>query len=297
MRVAPEARPRCPSAPLRKMPAKPAEPFGAERPGPFQRLIIALTRRLPRGWLFLRIGFLLRKLVMRSARRVFDAEVYGQAMRLHPHDNLCEKRVLFTPQLFDVVERATLAARLHPQFTFVDVGANVGVYSLFVAGKAGPGARIVAVEPDPEVFGRLKFNLAASGLGNVTPVARAIGTETGRATLFVDPANRGQNSLIANGGHSVPRCRRHCVEVSCTTLLGLLDDHRITTPDAMKMDIEGFEHDVLQAFFTTAAPERFPRLLILENSHKEPLTEAVRLVLTHGYRILARTRMNVILHR
>ncbi|NQU25387.1 MAG: FkbM family methyltransferase [Candidatus Nealsonbacteria bacterium] len=289
MRVAPKARPRCPSAPLRRVPAKPDESFGALRPGPFQRLIIALTRRLPPGWLFLRIGFLLRKLVMRSARRVFDAEVYGQAMRLHPHDNLCEKRVLFTPQLFDVVERETLAARMHGEFTFVDVGANVGVYSLFVAGKAGPGARIVAVEPDPEVFGRLKFNLTASGLGNVTPVARAIGTERGRATLFVDRANRGQNSLIANGGSGV--------EVSCTTLLGLLDDHRITTPDAMKMDIEGFEHDVLQDFFTTATPERFPRLLILENSHKEPLTEAVQLAISHGYRVLTRTRMNVILHR
>jgi hypothetical protein len=75
-------------------------------------------------------------------------------MRLYPDGNVCEKRVLFTPQYFDPLEREMLAGRLREGFRFIDIGANIGAYSLFVAAKAGPSARILAVEPQPEVFAR-----------------------------------------------------------------------------------------------------------------------------------------------
>ncbi|MDJ0931990.1 hypothetical protein [Breoghania sp.] len=70
-------------------------------------------------------------------------------MRLYPFANVCERRVLFTPQFFDAEERALLADHIRDDMIFVDVGANVGIYSLFVAGLVGPEARIIAVELQP----------------------------------------------------------------------------------------------------------------------------------------------------
>ena len=76
-------------------------------------------------------------------RDAFDIELWGLRLRLHPLGNGCEKNALFTPQMYDVMERDVLAQAIERKlaagasFTFVDVGANVGLYSLFVAARAG----------------------------------------------------------------------------------------------------------------------------------------------------------------
>src|SRR5215475_4909499 len=111
-------------------------PDGAA-PKPFDRLIMAITSRLPHSWLGLRTAILLRRAVtMRLAEDSgLDVERWGLRMRLHPRRNGCEKGVLFTPQMYEVRERAELAAemaRVAPAgrpFVFVDVGANVGMFS------------------------------------------------------------------------------------------------------------------------------------------------------------------------
>ena len=71
-----------------------------------------------------------------------DIETLGARMRLHPYNNVSEKRVLFTPQFFDPEELAILRGRVRDGFTFVDVGANIGAYALFVGVLAGPAGRI-----------------------------------------------------------------------------------------------------------------------------------------------------------
>ena len=147
----------------------------------FQRAVMRLTRSVPEtGWQAHR----LRRpasgaggIEVAARRRCFRAK-----LRVHPEDNVCEKRVLFTPQFFDPVELQVLAAAIRDGFTFVDLGANVGVYSLFVAGLAGRKARILAVEPQPEIYRRLAFNVAANDLGTSGPCNARSPTVTVRWT-------------------------------------------------------------------------------------------------------------------
>ena len=62
-------------------------------------------------------------------------------------------------------------------FTFVDVGANVGLYSLFVATRARSRARILALEPQPGIVDRLRFNLAANpDVEDRSAAARRVGS-------------------------------------------------------------------------------------------------------------------------
>src|SRR5919201_2733273 len=127
--------------------------FGALAPGPFDRAVIAVTSRLPNNWLGLRLAILLRRFV--TARLAYPDEAldvvrWGLRLRLHPRDNGCEKNLLFTPQMYEPTERAALAAEIDRAkadatlFVFIDIGANVGLFSFFVAARAGRNARILA---------------------------------------------------------------------------------------------------------------------------------------------------------
>ena len=86
-----------------------SEPFGALSPSPAQERVRALARRLPANWCGRKAASLLLGPAGGRSRRAFDVMAFGsQKARLHPYDNICEKRVFLTPQLWDPAERAFL---------------------------------------------------------------------------------------------------------------------------------------------------------------------------------------------
>ena len=103
-----------------------------------------------------------------------DVEALGARMRLHPYNNICEKRMLFSPDNFDPEELAAIGERLRDGFVFIDIGANVGAYSLFVAARTGPSARILAIEPQPHIFDRLTGNISLNPFATIKAVACAV---------------------------------------------------------------------------------------------------------------------------
>src|SRR5579871_3602246 len=141
--------------------------FGALAPGWLDRLVIAVTSRMPNNWLGLRLAILFRRAVtmrLPYPAGALDVKRWGLKLRLHPRDNGCEKNLLFTPQMYEPTELRELGAdidrarRRQAPFVFVDIGANVGLFSLFVAARAGADARILAIEPEPGNVRRLNFN-------------------------------------------------------------------------------------------------------------------------------------------
>jgi hypothetical protein len=79
-----------------------------------------------------------------------DVMRWGMRLRLHPIDNGCEKNLLFTPQMYETTELAALSEEIfrvreqRRKFVFVDIGANVGLFSIFVAATAKLNAQILA---------------------------------------------------------------------------------------------------------------------------------------------------------
>jgi FkbM family methyltransferase len=238
------------------------QPFGTYAPTGLVRWIVAQTQRLPdENWGARRLALILRRFAIRMLRgRPLDVERYGARMRLHPYNNNCEKKVLFTPQFFDPVERRLLAERLRPDCVFIDVGANVGAYTLFVAGQSGPGARILAVEPQPDIFDKLAFNIAQNPFGTVKAVACAVADAPGELTLFVDQRNSGESSLKVVGTNEGA-----AIQVPAVTLLDLVRGEGISRIDAIKLDTEGAEDLILEPFLRTAPPSLHPGLIILED--------------------------------
>lgn len=232
-----------------------------------------------------RVASLTRRLCMAGRPDPFDVEPFpGQRARLYPRDNLSEKRVFGAPQFWDGPERAALAEAARGTarpFHFVDAGANVGLYSLFVR-SLGP-ARILAIEPEPGTLVRLRANLAASGADDVAVAPVALAAEESRAHIAVTGDNRGEATLGETGN-----------EVTTRPLLDVVREGGFARIDALKMDIEGREAPVLEAFFATAPSALWPAMVLLEAPRGEA-TEALALLIYRGYLVTRRTRLNAIL--
>src|ERR1700712_1337251 len=137
-------------------------------------------------------------------------------MRLLPYNNICDKKMLFTPHIFDARELRILEGRLHDGFVFIDIGANIGAYSLFVARRTGPSARILAIEPQPHVFDRLTHHIRLNAFATIKAIACAVTDKAGEVTLFLDARNSGESSvkIVSSGG-------AEGIRVEAKTLLGL----------------------------------------------------------------------------
>jgi len=268
-------------------------PFGAFAPKAYLARIIAWTRAASDSFLGRKFAYALRRLGLRALDGTpVDIEALGARMRLYPDGNVCEKRVLFTPQFFDAPEREMLMSRLREGFTFIDIGSNIGAYSLFVAAQAGRGARILAVEPQPEIFARLAFNIAQNPFGTVKAVACALADKPGELTLFIDTANRGESSVrILNSSTAT------AVKVPAMTLLALVQGEGYDRIDAIKLDVEGAEDIILEPFLRDAPEALWPSFMIIEDSRQRWQSDLVGLLKRNGYKLVAQTRMNLVFER
>lgn len=149
-------------------------------------------------------------------------------------------RCLWVAGCFEPNEVAWLAGYLRPGMCFVDVGANIGLYSLVAARLVGAGGLVVAIEPSPRERAALEANLAANELTAVRVRPEAVGDTPGKATLHVaDVAHGGQNTLgstIYPGTEVVG-----VVEVDVVTLDDVVAGERLDAVDVVKIDVEGAE--------------------------------------------------------
>lgn len=266
--------------------------FGRLAPGAHVARLISATRACGSGWAGTRRAFALRKMAQRVVgAAALDVETFGVKMRLAAADNSCEKRLLYTPQYVDPAERAILAGRLPEDAVFVDVGANVGAFSLFVAAQR-PRALVVAVEPQREICARLAFHVRVNGFGNVRVIECALADREGEAELFVDPRDRARASIRMLGGDGAQERRL----VAVTTLSALCRQERLARIDALKVDAGGADDLILDAYFESAPEALSPRLLLIDATAPASGALAARLE-ARGYRALLQTRANHVFER
>jgi FkbM family methyltransferase len=263
--------------------------FGRFAPRGWKAALIAVTRRCSDNWSGKRAAFFLRGAALRLMRgRPIDVQTLGVSMRLYPYGNTCEKRLLFTPQFFDHEEREFLIRGIGPDFVFIDVGASVGGYSLFVASKAGPRSRVLAVEPQPEIFERLVYNIQQNAFTIVKAVDCAVADKPGEITLFVAARNVGETSMKVIDADSYDRR----IRVVAKTLKQLVEDEGFDHIDAIKIDAQGAEDLILEPYFLTAPQHLWPKVLLVEDRPAGWSVDIEKMLMTCGYKEGLRTRLN-----
>jgi len=120
----------------------------------------------------------------------------------------------------------------------VDIGANIGYYTLLAAKKVGPSGRVIAFEPDPVNYLLLKKNIIANKYNNVVLVNKAVSDESCVLPLFLSSVNNGDHRLYDDGGH------RDFVNVDSISLDEYFKDNYKV--DFIKIDAQGAEGRILK---------------------------------------------------
>jgi FkbM family methyltransferase len=137
----------------------------------------------------------------------------------------------------DRAERRLLARYVSPGSAVVDAGANIGIYSQFLARCVGPAGMVHSFEPSPENFRRL--HAALSGFPNVRMNQLAVSNKTGESVLYISDELNVDHRAYPTEGET-----RRTLSIQSTRL----DDYfkpgeRV---DLIKLDVQGFELHALQ---------------------------------------------------
>ena len=270
--------------------------FGYYRPHIIVKMIISLAQKSPRNWFGQQIAQVCRKLVLRFSRLPIDISVGKIKMRCYLKNNNSEKRFVFMPWRFEGVERKLLMQVLPVDGTFVDIGANVGIWSLDVATHLNPLGRIIALEPNPTAFERLSCNFRATCAVHaewprVDLLQIGVNSLEGETDLHLDPENLGGSSLYkrkatAQEGRAIP--------IMCKPLLLILNELSVSTIEALKIDIEGAEDLALVPFLEAAPSMLLPQYIFMENSQRLWRLDLVGKLCNRGYKFHSHTKGNLI---
>lgn len=135
-----------------------------------------------------------------------------------------------------------LRRRLRPGDGFVDVGANIGAFSVLAARLVGAEGRVVAIEASPDLHGSLVRNVRLNGLGNVRALNAAVSDRARTLTFaLASSRNTGANSIVPYDGPVESSFRARA-----RPLPELLDAAEIASARVIKIDVEGAEGSVVR---------------------------------------------------
>jgi FkbM family methyltransferase len=172
---------------------------------------------------------------------------------------------IMAPQLFSTgywekFETETFKQFIHEGMTIIDIGANIGYYSLIASKLTGKEGQVYAFEPIPNTYEILQKNIELNKLTNVKTYQKAVIDHKGFIKLHIDNRSPASNSITGNGKY---------INVSTIALDDLFTDTHI---DIIKMDIEGSEALALEGMYYTI--KNNPRLKIFTEVCDKKLKKA-----------------------
>lgn len=219
----------------------------------FQRILRFEVNTRGRDWRIF-LGRLLRKALPGFRLQLRLASLFGRSVKVSVMGNTLNmdlrdgalSSTIFAEGVWEPEETSFLQRTLRPGMVFVDVGANIGYYTVIAAGLVGSAGKVFAFEPDPRNFTLLQKNVAENRCQNVITDQKAIAASTHRLFLHRSSANFGDHRTYEP---RVEPAQAHGSKRSAVPVEALsLDDYFAGNPtdiDFLKMDIQGSEYDAL----------------------------------------------------
>lgn len=175
----------------------------------------------------------------------------------------------------------------------IDVGANIGLYSIALAEVARTDSDIYAFEPNPEMRERLQSNVELNNYANIKILPYGLGEDNYAAKLHVPRRNKGEARIVSNQHDD----GAHKVEVQ--TLSSFKFKFGSYDTSVLKIDVEGYEDKVLLPFLRSNTRGNLPDYIQFETQHLYSRTheEIISALKDNGYGLVFRTRSNSIYRR
>jgi len=175
---------------------------------------------------------------------------------------------------------------LRPGDTVVDVGANIGCFTIMASRRVGPGGMVIAVEPEASAYAQLSRNLALNRISNVRTFNVALGGTTGVVELHTSAASglfssiyqRVNNQSVSTDVQVVPMM----------TLDALFEQALVKRCHYLKLDCEGAEHDIIGRLSVSDA-SRIDQITLevhgIEGRNRSDIETKLR---HHGFELVSR---------
>jgi FkbM family methyltransferase len=182
-----------------------------------------------------------------------QVSVEGFLLYIDPRDESVSK-ILLLDGTYEPTETRLIRSQLTEGSVFVDIGANIGYYTLLAASCVGHRGKVYSFEPEPNNFSLLSRNVEAYPTNNITVIQMAVSRESGTMSLYVEDAIAGGHTLFPS------QEKQRTVTVKTTSLDDFFGEH-IPEVTLMKMDIEGWEMEALQGMKKTINANPYIKLI------------------------------------
>lgn len=179
-------------------------------------------------------------------------------LEMHVHDQRDQhvSRGIATEGLWEPYETQLVIQRLKPGDVFIDVGANIGYYSLIASTLVGASGSVISFEPDPANYHLLMKNLQVNNLSNVNAINAALSDVKGEGSLYLSTNNFGDHQIYDNGDE---RKKSAIQLLNGSEVLGGIDNITL-----VKIDTQGAEYHVLKGLLPILRKQPHPLSLIVE---------------------------------
>lgn len=255
------------------------QPFGTCRPNPFQQLLISISRHsvLRRG----SFRRLMTSLILKLGSSKLDVMFRNAAYRIYGQKNLIEYGLLLNPA-YNSVEIDFLQQDSAQDSNFVDIGCNIGLYALPL-GVASPKGITLAIDANPKMAARIRWNAEASQASNIRVISAAISDANGSCGLSIRKDDLAIVVIEEKADGDIP----------VRLLQDVVQEAGLSSIHGLKIDIEGHEDKALVPFLDGAPHSLLPRRIVIEHPAMDRdypgCTEAFK---RRGYRLIGRTRNN-----
>lgn len=161
---------------------------------------------------------------------------------------------LLMDKIYEPTETNLVRSQINKGDIVVDMGANIGYYTLIFAGLVGKNGKVFAFEPDPENFAILSKNVEENKLENVILINKAVSDKNGKTKLYLSEDNKGDHRIYDSGEN------RKSVTVDVVCLDDFMGDIKEKI-NFIKMDIQGAEGNALKGM--TSVIENSKKIKIL----------------------------------
>jgi FkbM family methyltransferase len=178
-------------------------------------------------------------IIVPDSNKIIELNGYKLRVKVdHKVNAIGVAQLLAFSESYDPIATKVCKQLIKQGMVTIDIGANIGYYSLLMSKLVGGSNTVWAFEPESNNFKELENNIKLNNITNIKAMQIALGNYTGQAKLFISPISDGMHSLLTD--------RKAKCKVEQVIIFKLDDYFRHLTIDFMKIDTEGNDLAVMQ---------------------------------------------------